>query len=195
MNTPRASAAFSLLELLVVIAIIAVVASVGVMALGGPGGRAPQGGAAVASSVFNLARTEAIMRGTDTLVLIDTTYNAAKPDNYLRRMTVAVVDSNLTPLTRWTTLPTGAYFNQGLSESGSTNFSGNPQLPSGTYAFYRFKSNGQIDNTSGSRFIVSPGTVNGGTFQEIGTGKRYGFKIHKMGKLTFYDDPASITSP
>ena len=193
MNTPRASAAFSLLELLVVIAIMAVIASAGVMALGGAGGRGPQSAASIASSVFNLARTEAIMRGTDTFVLVDTTYNAAKPDNYLRRMTVADATGNL--LTRWTTLPAATYFNQDLSAAGSTNFAGSPQLPSGTYAFYKFRSNGQIDNTSGAKFVVSPGTVNGGTFQEIGTGKRYGFKIHKMGKLTFYDDPASITSP
>ena len=64
------NAAFSLLELLVVIAIMAIIAGAGVVALGGAGGRSPQGAASIASSVFNLARTEAIMRGTDTLVLV-----------------------------------------------------------------------------------------------------------------------------
>ncbi len=186
------NAAFSLLELLVVIAIMAIIAGAGVVALGGAGGRSPQGAASIASSVFNLARTEAIMRGTDTLVLVDTTYDSAKPDNFLRRMTVTDTTGKL--LTRWTTLPSGAYFNQSLSAAGTTNFSGNPQLP-GTCAYFKFKSNGQIDNPAAARFIVSPGSVTGGTFQEIGTNKRYGFKIHKMGKLTFFEDPASITSP
>lgn len=187
----RLTAAFSLLELLVVIAIMAIIAGAGVVVLGGAGGRSPQGAAAIASSVFNLARTEAIMRGTDTLVLIDTGYDSANPDNFLRRMTAA--DSTGKLLARWTTLPAGAYFNQSLSAAGTTNFSGNPQLP-GTCAYYKFKSNGQIDSSS-AQFVVSPGAIVGGAFQETGTNKRYGFVIHKMGKLTFFDDPAAIQAP
>ncbi len=189
MKTHRNSeSAFSLIELLVVIAIIAILAGLGGMALGGAGGRAPQSAAVMASSVFNLARTEAIMRGEDMLVIVDITSTNA--DNFLRRMSVHDTSTNLRA--PWSTLPSPAFFNQSSSSPlGTTNLTIGGK--SGTYAFYRFKSNGQLDHSGGTaRFVVSPGAVVGGTFEVTGTNKSYGFVIHKLGKLTFIDDPASI---
>lgn len=190
MKTQSLSAdAFSLIELLMVIAIIAVLAGVGVAAFGGGGGRGPQGAAIVASSVFNLARTEAILRGTDTLVVIDTTPSSA---NYLRRMSVVLDGTSNQLIASWTVLPSTACFNQSLSVPAisSTTFSNLP----GTYDAYKFKANGQLSGSS-AQFVVSQGAVMSGTFQESGTNKRYGFKIHKMGKLTFFNDPSEIKDP
>lgn len=183
MKTHRpVTAAFSLLELLIVIAIIAILASVGVVSLGVAGGKGAQSASVVASSVFNLARTEAIMRGTDTLVVVDVTPTSA---NYLRRMSVA---TNGTLIANWTTLPSTAFFNTNLSTpAGTTNLS----TVTGTFAFYKFKANGQSDNPA-AKFVVSQGAVVNNAFQETGTNRRYGFVIHKMGKLTFIDDPALI---
>lgn len=181
-------AAFSLLELLMVVAILAVLIGVGVIAFGGGGGRGPQGAAIVASSVFNLARTEAILQGTDTLVIIDTT---AGSSNCLRRMSVVLDGTAKKQIASWTILPANTCFNPSLSNPAvsATSFS---TLP-GTYASYRFKSNGQSDHPAGAaKFIVSQGVVVGGALQESGTNKRYGFLIHRIGKLTFLNDPAQI---
>ena len=157
-----------------VVAIIAVVAGAVVAALGGGGSRGPQGAAAVASSVFNLARTEAIMRCVDTFVVVDTTYNSTKPDTYLRRM--AVADTNGALIAQWTTLPSSAYFLETLSTpAGTMSLSGQ----TGSFAYYKFKSNGQLDGGS-AKFVVTLGSANGGIFQESDSNKRYGFKIHKM---------------
>ena len=180
----RRFAAFSLLELLVVVAIIAMMAGAGVAALGGGGGRGPQGAAAVASSVFNLARTEAILRSAETFVVIDTSPSS---ENYLRRLSVA---TNGSRIAQWTTLPSMAYFNETLSTSAGTI-----NLPDGSQTlackYYKFLPNGQLDGSS-LQFVVSPGAIISGNFQESGTNKRYGFKIHKMGKLTFFNDPSEI---
>lgn len=177
-----------MIELLVVVAIIAVLAGAATVSMGVVGSRGPQSAAVVASSVFNLARTEAIMRGTDTLVIIDTTPTSA---NYLRRMSVVLDGTNNKLIASWTTLPATACFNQSLSTPAvsSTTFS---TLP-GNYAVYSFKSNGQSYHPAGTaKFVVSQGSVMGGNFQESGTSKRYGFLIHKMGKLTFFNDPSEI---
>lgn len=184
--------AFSLVELLVVIAIIAILVGLGGMALGGAGGRAPQSAAVMASSVFNLARTEAIMGGEDMLVLVDITPDT---DGCLRRMSVRDAGTNGTNRAPWTTFPSPAFFNQSLSSPlGTTNLTIGGKA--GTYAFYKFKSNGQLNHPSGSaKFIVSPGSVDSGVFRETGTNKRYGFLVHRMGKLTFYDDPSAIQTP
>lgn len=184
--------AFTLVELLVVIAIIAILIGLGAMALGGAGGRAPQSAAVMASSVFSLARTEAIMRGEDMLVIIDITPGS---DNFLRRMSVRDTSANGTNRAPWTTFPSPAFFNETLSSPlGTTNLTIGGKA--GTYAFYKFKSNGQLNHPSGSaQFIVSPGSVDNGAFRETATNKRYGFLVHRMGKLTFYDDPSAIQTP
>lgn len=180
--------AFSLIELLMVLAVIAVLVGVGVTAFGGGGGRGVQGAAVVASSVFNLARTEAILQGTDTLVIIDITPNSA---NCLRRMSVILDGTSNKQIASWTSLPANACFNPSLSNPAvsATTFTAIP----GTYASYRFKSNGQSDNPAGAaKFIVSQGSVVGGTLRETGTNRRYGFLVHRMGKLTFFSDPSQI---
>ncbi len=191
-RTFQISRGFSLVELLVVVAILGLMAGAGAVALGG-GAKSLQGSAAAASTIFGLARTEAILRNSDVLVLVDTSFNPAKPDNYLRRMAVYSEATNgAGQIAKWTTLPGNAYFNEALSlASGTTNI---PNLPGstgmGTYTFYKFKPNGQSDGRA--QFVISAGSVRNGSFLEQGTNSRYGFVIHKMGKQTFFADASSI---
>ena len=184
--------AFTLIELLVVITIIGIMAVAGAAALGG-NSKSLQGATAAASTVFGLARTEAILKNSDVLVLVDTSYNPAKPENYLRRMTV--VTTNGTQIAKWTTLPGNAYFNEQWStKTNSTNVSNLPGAAgSGPYKFYKFKANGQADGHA--QFVLSTGTLSGGAFTTNANSTLYGFYIHKMGKHTFFTDPASIPQP
>ena len=185
MNPVRShSHAFSLIELLVVIGLIAIMAAAGAMALGGRGGKSLNGSAAVAASMFGLARTEAIMRGTTTHLEVDSAYDAAKPDSYLRRMRVVVsTNGGMTydyPVAKWTTLPGNAFFNAGLSKSHGTN-----------PTFYEFQPNGQA--TTRAWFVISAGTVDsGGVFHPKEANALYGFVLQKMGKPTFFSDPGEI---
>ncbi len=199
MKTPSRSlrSAFSLIELLVVMAIIGILAAAGSVALSG-NTKSIQGSAMAASTLFGLARTEAILRNEDVLVLVDTSYNSARPENYLRRMTLVTSTNNgatYEQISRWTTLPDKAFYN--VAASGLTNAPISvPNLPgatgSGPYSWYRFKPNGQTDR---AKFVLSTGSVVGGTFQETGESFRSGFQLHKFGKQTFYADASSIPQP
>jgi len=185
-------AAFSLLELLVVIAIIAIMAAAGAMALGGSGGKSLNGAAAVASSMFTQARTEAIMRGSGGVVrvIVDADNTSQRPDSYLRRMAVIYSTNSGTSwdaAAKWVTLPANASFNTNKSTTSlSMTSSGLPgAFGSKTFFYYEFKPNGQM-NTS-AQFVVSPSVG--------GTNQLYGFKIHRMGKITFFDNPDDIPTP
>lgn len=180
--------AFSLVELLVVVAIISILAGAGVAAFGG-GGRGPQTAAARASSIFNLARTEAILRSAETFVVIDT---APASGSYLRRLAVAREqdDGALERVSQWSTLPVTAYFNEILSTpTASTNLVEGGQ--SIACAYYKFQPSGRLDGPP-ARFVVSQGAALAGAVQESSTLKRHGFKIHKMGKLSFFNNPGEI---
>ena len=200
MNSPRSHprAAFSLLELLVVIGILAIMAAAGVMALGGAGGKSLKGSAAAASSIFGLARTEAIMRKVPVRVIVD-----ADPasQNYLKRLAVIAPAmsagspdwTSVTQVAKWQTLPANAYFNAANSTQNPMNVP-NGVLPGSSKVFYfQFEPNGQM--ASSSQFVISPGVVNNGSFQEIGTKQRCGFKVFRMGNIAFFDDPSTISPP
>jgi len=181
--------AFSLLELLVVIAIIAIMAAAGAMALGGSGGRSLNGAASVASSVFTQARTEAIMRRVPVRVIVDADNTSQKPDSYLRRMAVIYSTNsgtNWDAAAKWVTLPANAGFNTNKSTQQSMTNSGLPgAFGAKTFYYYQFEPNGQM--ITSSQFVVSPSVG--------GTNQLYGFKIHRMGKMTFFDNPNDILAP
>ncbi len=189
---------FSLIELLIVMAILGVMAAAGAMALGGSS-KSLQGAAAAASSFFGLARTEAILRGSPVRLIIDTTYDSARPDNYRRRMTiVGTTNGGATwdqQIARWTTLPGTAFFNSDMSKPhGKVAIPGLAGAGSGSiFDYYEFNPNGQASGSA--QFVISSGAVNGGMFQERDATSRYGFFIHKMGKQTFFADSGSIPTP
>jgi len=194
MKTPaKLSAAFSLIELLVVIGIIAIMATAGVVALGG-GSKSVQSAATAASSVFSMARTEAILRRVPVRVIVDTSYNAAKPDDYLRRIAVVAKKEDTTdwePISQWMRLPANAFFNPDVSKrygSGSmTGVGGNGT----SFAYFEFLPNGQASSPR-AQFIVTRGALAGDQFSELGTANRSGFVVHKLGRMTFFNDPADI---
>jgi len=189
MNPSRA--AFSLLELLVVIAIIAIMAAAGAIALGGSGGKSLNGAASVASSVFTLARTEAILRGSRGIVrvIVDADNTSQSPDTYLRRMAVVYSTNSgasWDSAAKWVTLPANACFNTAMSTKQDMTFSGLPgSVGAKTFYYYQFEPNGQMNPSS--QFVVSPSAG--------GTNQLYGFKIHRMGKMTFFDNPSDIPAP
>jgi prepilin-type N-terminal cleavage/methylation domain-containing protein len=208
MNSPRSHprAAFTLIELLVVIAILAIMAVAGAMALGGSSGKSLKGSAAVASSIFGLARTEAIMRRIPVRVIVD-----ADPasQNYLKRlaaiapaMTAGNPDwSSVTQIAKWQSLPANAYFNAANSTQNTMTGGGLPGTS--RFFYFQFEPNGQMapfQNSNGQKvsifqFVISPGVVNNGSFQETGTNQRYGFKVFRMGNIAFFDDPGTISPP
>lgn len=191
---------FSLIELLLVIAILGAMATAGAVALSGSV-KSLQGATAAASSIFGLARTEAILRRAPVRLIIDTAYNPSKPENFLRRMTiVAPTITNGTTnwdrqISKWTTLPANAFFNSDMSKvHGQISISGLPGTQGeGSYAYYEFNPNGQAP--ARAQFVISSGSLNGSAFQERDPNSRYGFFIHKMGKQTFFADATSIPSP
>ncbi len=189
---------FSLIELLVVIALIGIMAAAGAVALSGSS-KSLQGAASAASSMFGLARTEAILRRVPVRLIIDTSYNAAKPENYRRRMTIVSSTNGGTSwdqqIAKWTTLPANAFFNSDMSKThGQVSISGLPGTSgAGSYDYYEFNPNGQA--SSRAQFVISSGSLNGMVFQERDANSRYGFFIHKMGKQTFFADASSIPQP
>jgi len=198
MKSPaRKIPAFSLIELLVVIAILGIMAAAGSVALTGSS-KSLAGAASAASSVFGLARTEAIMRRVSARVIVDTVYDPAKPDNYLRRMAVVVRNEAGTgweQVSRWTQLPGDAFYNRDASRKHDSESI--PGLSGGAapgpYEYFEFTPNGQAAGRA--QFVLSKGMVRGGNFQEAGAQSRAGFFLHKMGKTTFFTDPAEIPSP
>jgi prepilin-type N-terminal cleavage/methylation domain-containing protein len=196
-HAPRRVRAFSLIELLVVIAILGVMAAAGTVALSN-GSKSVAGAASAASTMMGLARTEAIMRRVPARLIVDTAYNSALPDNFRRRMTVVVSNDGGTTweqVARWQTLPGSAFYNAELSKvHGQMTIAGLPGATgSATYDYFEFQPNGQA--TARAQFVVSRGVAPGGTFQETSATDRSGFFVHKLGKQTFFADPAQIPAP
>lgn len=178
----RTPSGFSLLELLVVIAIMAVVASAGAMALTG-GSKSVRGAASVAASLFNQARTEAILRGSETLVLVDTNYVPSRPDTYVR---MAIYSTNEGLLSKWTLVPGRAAVHPDKTTRNLTNITGiNNGNKSGQYLFFRYLPNGQASIAgSGGQFVLKPSAG--------GSNELAGFRVQRMGRVTFFEDPSAI---
>jgi len=187
---PSAQSAFSLVELLTVIGIIAVLTSLGAVALR-DGGHSVQSAANAASSLFSLARTEAILRVTEVRVVVDTNFEASQPDHFLRRVAVVARSDkgNWEMISRWTVLPGNAFFHRELSEShGSEPM---PGVGTGTLDYFAFRPNGQAVGPRG-QFIVTRGEQQDGVFHEHGESNRSGFFVHRLGRLSFFPSPSEI---
>ena len=187
--------AFTLIELLVVIMIILLIAGLGVGAFrGGAGSDGVRDAASVASGYFSLARNEAIMRRTSSVVVIDGYYDAAQPDNYLRRMAVAYQGTNASGATwiqsaKWTRLPGHAFVNAAFAGNLTNSL---PGAFSNACYIYPFDFKGCTTNGVG-KFVLSLGSTAGGVFQEHNAPKtRYGFMVFPMGHMSFYKDPTDI---
>lgn len=183
--------AFSLVELLVVIGIIALISGIGAVAMR-DGGHSVQSAANAASSLFSLARTEAILRGTEVRVVVDTNYQPSQPQNFLRRVGVAALreDGNWEMISRWTSLPGNVFFHRELSASHGVESM--PGLGAGSLDYFAFRPNGQAVEPR-SQFVVAGGEQNEGVFLEHGDGNRSGFFVHRLGRISFFQSPSEIS--
>lgn len=152
-----------------------------------------QAAATAASSIFNLARTEAILRRTEVRVIVDSNYKASQPENYLRRLAVAArnEDGSWELITRWQTLPGNAFFNPALSQEHGIEEM--PGTITGALMFFEFRPNGQASEPRG-QFIVARGRQEDGVFIEHGESNRSGFFVHRLGKISFFQSPSDIPS-
>lgn len=189
-SVSRTSSAFSLVELLTVIGIITVLAGAGTVALR-DAGKSVQSATNAASSLFNLARTEAILRRTEVRVVVDTNFQPASPENFLRRLAVVArkADGTWEMVTRWTALPGNSFFHEQLSATHGIEEM--PGIPGGRLAYFSFRPNGQAAS-SRSQFILAAGEQREGRFQEKGENQRAGFFVHRLGRLSFFQSPSEI---
>ncbi len=138
------------------------------------------------------------MRGVPVRVIVDSSYNAARPENFRRRVSlVATTDGGATwqQVGRWITLPGQAFFSPELSKpNGQITI---PGLPGGSasaiYAYYEFNPAGQA--SAPGQFVLANGSVVNGSFVERSQENRSGFYIHRLGKPVFFADASSIPQP
>jgi prepilin-type N-terminal cleavage/methylation domain-containing protein len=204
------SGAFTLTELLVVIAIIVLMAALGVGAFrGGAASDGTRGASYLASTVFDAARNEAIMRRVPTVVLFDVG-TQTNLDTAYRRMTVAY-STNATPnytttndwiqSGKWIKFPANAYFDAARSRGlPSTMSSVHFGLTTATACVvYGYLPNGQANysgvTTQPLKVVFSPGMLSSGTFIERPDKKSlYGFVINKLGHTQQFADLNSLTN-
>jgi prepilin-type N-terminal cleavage/methylation domain-containing protein len=207
-------AAFTLVELLVVISIIVLMAALGVSAFkGGAASDGTRGASYLASTVFDAARNEAIMRRVPVRVIFDTsvrTSGSATPDTAFRRMTVAYTTNNGTSWTqsgRWIKFPANAYFDsgsagnwqsRGYTPMTSSSLSSGFGIPTVLSAVaYEYLPNGQANysgvTTQPLKVVFSPGMLSSGTFIERPDKKSlYGFVVNKLGHTQQFADLNSL---
>jgi type II secretory pathway pseudopilin PulG len=212
-NRLSSARAFTLVELLTVMGIMIVMVGLGVSAFrGGASGSGVKGASSVMGGLCSTARSEAMLRQTRTRVVIDTAYDPAKPQNFLRRATIAYYDpeqpSNWQFREKWEVLPIGVFYNTDYSHPHGKDM----KLPSSfgkasaDYWFYEFLPNGQANQSLASdsnvpvQLLVSPGLVAGsGVFQPRNpknpTADLYGFMLPRMGNPLYFNDVQVIQRP
>jgi prepilin-type N-terminal cleavage/methylation domain-containing protein len=201
-------AAFTLTELLVVIGIIVLMAALGVGAFkGGSASDGTRGASYLASTVFDSARNEAIMRRVPVRVIFDVG-TSSTIDTAFRRMTVAYTTNNGTTWIqsgKWIKFPANAYFDYGSGASwqsrGYTTMSGvHFGLTTATACTaYEYLPTGQANysgvTTQPLKVVFSPGNLSGGTFVERPDKKSlYGFVVNKLGHTQQFADLNSLKS-
>lgn len=192
---PARYSGFSLLELLVVIAIISVLAGLGSLALQSVSSKGVRGGAEVLDSLFSAARSEALLRRSETRVVIESVYDASLPDGFLRRAGIVIRDAAVDPPAwertgSWVSLPPGAYFNpeSSMSTPDGTMSGADFGLGGGTFSYFAFQPSGR--RSGPARVVVSGGVVRAdGTFASRAASS-HGFVVYPLGQRAFLSPKA-----
>ncbi|WOO43386.1 prepilin-type N-terminal cleavage/methylation domain-containing protein [Rubellicoccus peritrichatus] len=210
---------FSMVELLAVIAIISVMAVLIGVALGGGNESVALGNAQrIASSIFQSARSVAVLKQTPTRVIIyGDNGSQTDPSKFLRYIGV-VYDDPDTAAVDWvgvnagTYLPEGVYFmpdsrpsslvdatggNMQSSNFNNSSSTDNISFPvrSGAaenFYYYEFDSNGMSENPGGT-FVIHSGRKSGE--DEVTVDNEFavaGFAIRRIGGVTLFNDYEEI---
>lgn len=203
-----------MVELLAVIGIISIMAvMIGVALSGGGQAVALGNGQRVAASIFQSARSVAVLRQTQTRVIIYADQGSSTdPRKFLRYMGVVYEEplgsDNWVPVNTGTYLPEGVFFipetiPSGLdaSEAGgslmrssvndtfSVSFPTTGQTADAFY-YYQFDSNGMSDNPGGT-FVINGGRMASDFPVEVAIENPFlvaGFAIRRMGSVTLFND-------
>lgn len=203
--------AFSLVELLVVVAILSMLASVGALGLQGmTGGSGVQGAVDLVAGIIEQARTEAIVRGNGSRVLIN-----ADPQSEGYLSTVAVLSgvrqSDGAVLWKLSSrprrFPKQAFFFQDYSGGfGTMKFDfhgpGEQAGDQGTTCFY-FEYDGRGALKSADPAVLSQLVFVNGSLEANGTLRvsstreftRGGFILRPAGNVTYFETPDQIGRP
>jgi prepilin-type N-terminal cleavage/methylation domain-containing protein len=214
------SKAFTLIELLIVIAIIGIL-SVAIVTIKPGEGIDITSAEHIASSMAKSARAEAILRNTQTRLIIYNQHpkNNGELDKYLRYMGIVYLQEQNTNTNnaqqKWVAacngiyLPNGVYFNDKISTKGGQLKINTPQTMKIPYPrsnpvvpgeegsvqwyYYTFAPTGFCSKNSGARFIVSTGNIkDAGSDIILNEEKLGGFIIHKSGNITIAEDPNDL---
>ncbi len=212
----RTARGFTLVEILTVIAIISVLMTAGAIGLGNlTAGKGTASAIATAESLFEEARTIAVSKRTNAIVLIS---DVSDKDTALRRILIAyngvgtdgVVDTGTWILaSRGYTMPQGTYFSKKFSKDfeASKEFTfvnDDPTTPKplpeykGNYFSYGFNSEG-IATTPGASFVIGAGVRPVKTddpFVTAGAPRDFaGFVIWRNGRTSTYRNPDQMEIP
>jgi prepilin-type N-terminal cleavage/methylation domain-containing protein len=196
----------TLVELMVVMAIIALLLGATTMSLTyGGKGRGVGGSVPVLAGGLGAARNEALASGRKVRLVIDSTFVAGEPDNYLRRFllmreVVPGPTSTWEQITRPTFLPKGVFYSTEFSvPTGQMNVKFGQQGHAGDHFYYEFDEAGQLMPGSGganrASLIVTAGMLQNEAVvvPEADRYNRDGVMIHRLGRVSYYRDPSDIS--
>lgn len=200
---------FSLVELLTILAVVAVLAgaSVGVTrdVVTGSGVR---GAVSLAAGFVEHARTQAVVRGGGSRVIIDADPNSP---THLRRIAVIRGERLNSGGIVWhlaarpETLPTNAFFSEAYSDGAGTmrfDFAGGGSQNGNTGSevrYFEYDAQGRLVSPPGSglpRLVFVTGKLDGAReliVSESREASRQGFILRPAGNLTHFESPEQIT--
>jgi len=191
----------TLVELMVVLAILSIMLGATAISLNDGGkGRSVGGAVPMVAGALGDARNQALTSGRKVRLVIDSVYDATRPDNYLRRymlMRDSGDGATWEQITKPASLPKGVFYSTQYSvPTGKMNVKLSMQ---GDQYYYEFDESGQLSPASGgsnsARLVVTAGIVQNGVLVVPDGAKdnHDGVLIHRLGRVAYYQNPAEIS--